>query len=149
MAKTSAGRLKPLESIAWSAIAKHGDGESERSTLPAGVHAVDLTVTGQVNGQPFTGRIAGQLSVAASGQRPKVETAPVEQVVAWLLTELAEDDEARAAVLRRLPKVWQTELPDQPASEIQQAKQLLERLRRRLGMVPKAGNVSFTPTPTT
>jgi hypothetical protein len=149
MATTAAGRLKPHESIAWSAIAKHGDGESERSTLIDGVHAVDLTVTGTVNGEPFTGRIAGRLSVAANGERQEIESAPVEQVVAWLLAELAEDDEARAAVLRRLPKVWQTELPDQPASEIQQAKQLLKRLRRRLEMVPKNGAVSFTPTATT
>lgn len=145
MGKTP-GRLRPHEAIAWQAVAKHAAGEAERDSVPVGEHAVDLRVTGTAGGERFDVAIAGQLTIAADGVRSISEKPSPAAVVAWLLAELAEDDDARRGVLRRLPLVWADELAELPAEEIRQAEQLLERLRRRAGTAPKRGDVTFTPT---
>jgi hypothetical protein len=139
------GRLKPHQSIAWAAIAKHADKEAERSTLPAGSHAVELAITGRAGGRAFSESIAGTLTVAPDGSRELSEKAPTEHVVAWLLHNHCRDANHRGQVLAELPQVWQDEFPALPSAEVEQAKEMLARLRARTGTAPQYGAVKFSP----
>jgi hypothetical protein len=148
-AKTEApsGRLKPHHSVAWAAIARHADKEAERSTLPAGSHSVELEVGGRAGGRAFHASIAGTLTVTPDGTRDLVEKAPAENVIAWLLQEFCRDAHHRAQVLNELPNVWQEEFPALDQAGVEQAKEMLARLRARTGTVSQYGAVKFTPGP--
>lgn len=144
-AEAPAGRLKIHHSIAWAALAKHADKECERSSLPVGMHTVELEVSGKAGGRVFKVSIDGTLSVAPDGVRDVSEKAPLEQVIAWLLAKLC-DDQQRAKILNELPAVWSKELPLLPAAAVDQAKEMLARLRTRTGTTHMYGAVKFTPT---
>lgn len=145
MAAKLPGRLKAHQSIAWAAIAKHAEKESERTTLPVGTHDVQLEISGKAGGRPFATSIVGLLNVAPDGVRDQLEKAPVEQVVAWLLAELCEDEARRATILRKLPEVWQDQFPRLDTAAVDQAKEMLSRLRVRTGTTSQHGAVKFSP----
>lgn len=148
MTAASPGRLKSHQSIAWAAIAKHADAERERTSLPIGSHVVDLVVSGVAGGKRFSSSIAGTLHVAADGVRQTSEAAPAEHIIAWLLNQFCRDDPAkRARVLNDLPQVWQDEFATLAVAEVDQAKELLSRLRARTGTAEKKGDVRFAPQP--
>lgn len=140
-----AGRLKAHQSVAWAALAKHADRERERSTLPVGAHLVNLEVSGKAGGRPFSSTIAGTLHVAGDGVRELTEAAEPERIVAWLLCELCRDDAHRAAIMTKLPEVWREQFAQLSVSQVEQAKEMLTRLRARTGTAEKKGDVKFTP----
>jgi hypothetical protein len=141
MARTAA-RTAELESHLWAGVGYLSKKRTVRDHLTPGETRVAGVIAGTVGRSvvelPFCGRlIVGDDQAAASSSAPDTS-----HVVAILLDRLGDGDRDR--LLATLPREFEAagELPDVPAERIDQAAELLKRLRSST-MTARRGNVVF------
>lgn len=132
-----------LSAIAWHALLKTADKEAVRDNLtPATSHVVNLTVSGDVDGQAFERHIAGVLSVGSDSTRATSATPDLNRVVGSILAKL--NERTRAAILRDLPEQFAEagcELPEVSGAIAEETAVMLSRLRAKKSIAVR-GSVS-------
>lgn len=115
----------------WAALGYVSGKESNRDALESGAsHVVNLTVTGDIDGQPVEQSFAGRLTVGKDSTRASASVPNIEQVVAAILAKL--NPATREAICRDLPAEFAANghsLPALSVGQVEQAQALLAALK--------------------
>jgi hypothetical protein len=132
-----------VSAVAWHALLKTADKETVRNDLAAGsAHSVNLTVCGDIDGEPFEQAISAILSVAHDSSRASSSTPALDHLIGSILAKL--NARTRDAILRELPEQFAAagcQLPEVPAEIAERTAVMLSRLRAKQS-VPVRGSVS-------
>jgi len=144
--RTAAAEREAVQkSIALAALEKVSKADGCRDHLNPGSHEVEGTFAGEVDGEPFAYKVAGDLHIAPDGASSKSVAAPPEEVLAYCLQYVPKTK--RPAILDRLPKLFTENGQAMPECDderlLTECELLLGKLRSRT-QGTKRGTVSFS-----
>jgi hypothetical protein len=130
---TTAISPQEIAAVAWATLERAASKECRREVLDEGAkHEVELRIDGTVDQQPFTRSVRGQLSIGHAGVRNSSSAPDACHLVGLILGKLSA--KIREKLLDELPEQFaQLErLPEVPAARIEEAKNLMDRLRTKV-----------------
>ena len=115
----------------WAALNKIGQKELDTGKLPeATSHAVDLQITGSVDGHPVSQSIEAVVTIGERRTKSSSVNPQVPELVAWILSKL--NTATRTRILADLPEEFDElgEMPESNAVLVDDAKSMLKKLRQ-------------------
>ena len=122
----------PLSHIVWAAMEKIGSKQFKPDMVADGSrHKVDLTVEGQVDGQPFKQQLAAVVAIGHESEKSSSINPQVPELVAYILSKL--NTATRSRILSDIPQEFidnENQLPASNPVLVHEAKRMLKKLRQ-------------------
>ena len=130
----------PLNHVVWAALEKIGSKEKKADMLAEGAkHDVQLKLAGTVDGQAFEQSIHSIVAIGHQQQRASSVNPQVPELIAYILSKL--NTATRNRILTDIPAEFlenDCQLPDAGPVLLDEAKHLLQQLRRTKSVTARA-----------